>query len=359
MQGTLQVSDTLATLAAAGNTTVAEYGIDEAFAVINQDNQIYNEQVKNELLPDFCVVSDQREWVYGGNDEMTVEEIDEYGDADVEEVGAGDTMGAPLRRYGRGVQWTWDYFQITPLSELAKQYTALQTADLKGIRRNIRNALLNPTNNLTYRDRLIDRKVIKTYALLNGDGMAIPMGPSGALSDASNRTHFLATASLVAADFRALIAKVLDFEVGGELVLIIPRTMETAIRAMTTAGDFSPLMDVSIVQPNTATYVAGGLDVFNPNDRRIGKFGAAWVDVRPWMPDNYALCVDKGTGDAKVLQFRTRPRGVWSDFGLRARTKGHPLTADALARDYGIAVRNRHQAAALYTGGGSYLAPSL
>lgn len=360
MKGTLQVSDTLAALAAQSTgVTVADYGIEETFAVIDQDNRIYNDEVRNELLPDFCVTSGEREWVYGGNDEMTVEEIDQYGDPDTEKVGAGATMGAPLKRFGRAVQWTWDYMQVTPVAEIAKQYTALQTADLKGIRRNIRNAFFVPTNNLTYRDRLLDNRTIKTYSLLNGDGMAIPMGPTGTLSDAATRTHYMGTASLVAADVRALIRKALDFEVQGELVLYIPGTQETAIRAMNTPGDFSALVDVDIVQPNTATYVRGDLDLRNPNDRRIGKFGAAWVDVRPWMPDNYLLVVDKGTGDMKPLQFRTRPNGAFADFGLRARVQSHPLYGDTWARDYGIAVRNRHMAAALYIGNATYTAPVL
>lgn len=358
MKGTLQVSDTLATLASK-SVTVATYGLDETFAVIDQDRRIYNDEVQNELIPDFCMTSDEREWVYGGNDEMTVEEIDEYGDPDTEKVGTGDTMGAPLKRYGRAVGWTWDYMQVTPVAELAKQYTALQTADLKGIRRNIRNAFFNPTNNLTYRDRFIDRKTIKTYALLNGDGMQIPLGPNGALSDAANRQHYIATASPTSATIKTLIRKVTDFDVVGEVVLYIPQTFEDTIRGYNAAGEFSPLMDVQIVQSQTTSYVRGELEMFNINDRRIGKFGAAWVEVKPWMPDNYLLVVDKGNGTMKPLQFRTRPNGTFSDFGLRARTQSHPLYADSLARDYGIAVRNRHMAAVAYVGGNSYLAPTL
>lgn len=363
MHGTLQVSDTLASLAQSNSPqTVAQFGVAETFALIDGDLQYHNTLVNGELIPDLCTRTDQREEVYGTREDMTVEEIDEYGRPDVQKTGFAALMGFPLSSYGRSVGWTWDYMQVASVSELAKQYTAMRTADLRGIKVNILRRFFNPTNNLNYRDAKLDRRNLKLYGFHNADGMQVYTGPNGETFDGTTHSHFTATLTLTAAAVQSVITNVLEHGRVGQLVLYINRTEEAGIRAMTNPGDFTPYIDARIRQSLTATFVEGqALDLDNPADREIGTFGPAVVSVKPWVPSSYFSVIDKGDAMMKPLAYRTRPGGVFADFGLRAkhRNEDFPLYADTLARDYGIGVWHRHMAAAHMIGSTTYAAPNI
>ena len=96
------------------------------------------------------------------------------------------------------------------------------------------------------------------------------------------------------------------------------------------------------------------------SDRAIGIFGAAEVWVKPWMPANYLLVVDEGTGTMKPLAFRVQEDdATLSEFSIRAEDESYPLRARTMARDFGVAPANRHMAASLFVGNTSYVAPVL
>ena len=360
--GTLQVSDSLAALAQAANRTVAEFGVREVYEIIREDMRLHNELVLRELIPDLCAITDQREGVYGSRDDMTVEEIDEFGRPDVQKVGAPAVMGFPLSSYGRSVQWTFDYMQTATVGELAEQYQAMRVADLKGIKFNIQTRMFTPTNNTTYLDRKLDNRNLTLRAFHNADSTQVWTGPNGETFDGSTHTHYTGIATLTGAAVTALITNVLEHGTTGELVLYINAAQEAAVRGFTASGEFTPYVDARIVQPQTATYAQGAnLDLMNPGDRPIGIFGAAQVWVKPWIPANYMAVIDKGMGNMKPLAFRTRPNGALADWGFRKRvdSESFPLYAETLARDYGIGVWHRHMAAFLRTNNATYSAPTF
>ncbi len=360
MWGTLQVSDSLGALRNANNT-VAQYGIRAFYEQINRDLTQHNSLVRAELIPDLCKITDERETVYGVKDMMTVEEIDEYGRPDTQKAGLAEVLGLPLSSFGRSVGWTWDYMQVVSAGEMTNQYTAMRTADLKGIKVNILRRIFNPLNNLTYKDRKIDDRALSLYAFHNADSMSVYPGPNGESFVGSTHTHYSGTATLTAANVLADISNVMEHGVVGDLVLYINQAQESAIRGFTGSGEFVAFVDSRIVQPNTVTYAEGPLDLQNPNDRAIGIFGAATVSVKPWIPAGYYAVIDKGAGDMKPLAFRTRPGGVFADFGMRGRHRSEdfPLYADTLARDYGIGVANRHMVSVRRVGNATYAAPSI
>jgi len=360
--GTLQISDSLATLLNAEGRTVNEFGIAETWALVQKDLSYHNDLVNQQLIPSFCYRTDATEMVYGGQADMTVEEIDEYGRPDTQKNQFATTLGFKLSSYGRSVGWTWDLFQEIGAAEFAEQYVALRDADIKGIKYNIMQRFFDPTNNLTYQDVKIDNKQLRLRAFINADGEQVMTGPQSQTFDPTTHTHFMGTASFGAADVTALITNVLEHGRKGKLKLYINLAQDATIRTFTGPNQFSALVDSRIRQPLTASFAnTGYLDLDTPEDRMIGIFGAAEVWVKPWVPAGYIACVDEGAGKMKPLVYRTRKNGALSDFGPRGkvRSEAFPLYAETMARDYGISVWQRHMVAVLDTTHSSYTAPTI
>jgi hypothetical protein len=363
--GTLQVADSLAALRIQIGPTVAAFGIDEVFNIIDRDLAYHNELVMNELIPAFCATTDQQEEVSGAMDAMTVEEIDEFGRPDAQKAAAALALGFPLSSYGRSIQWTWDYMQITSPSELAKQFDSLKNADLVGVKNNIVSRIFNPFNNPNYVDRKINNRKYTIYAFYNADGMFVQPGPEGQQFDPTTHTHYMVSggATLTAANINALITNVLEHGRVGRLYLQINRAQEADIRALNGPGEFVPYVPVNIRQPLDAMYATDiALNQDTPEDREIGVWGPAIVQVKPYVPVGYLDSVDTGAGSMKPLAYRTRPNGALADLGFRGQhdPDDFPLLADTMARDYGIGVWQRQMAAVMQiTTNASYTPPVL
>lgn len=350
--GTIAVSDSLSVLANGLNVPLGSLDPKKVYEIIERDLAYHNQLVKGELLPFMCKITDQVESVYGIRDYMTVEEIDEFGRPDAQKVGGGALLGLPLSSYGRSLQWTWNYLQVTSVGEFAEQYNAAKAADLNGIRLNIMRRIFNPTNNLTYRDKLINNRVLSLRSFYNADGQQVQPSQTFQQFNGATHTHYTTTnaASATGVQVSALINNVVEHGRQGKIVLFINQAQVANIRSLTAADEFTPYTDVRIRQPLSATYATDGvLDQDNPEDRAIGIFGAAQVWVKPYIPAGYMVAIDLGDDQMKPLAFRTRPNGVFSDFGTRGKTytEDFPLYAEFLARDYGIGVINRHMAAVL------------
>jgi len=280
------------------------------------------------------------------------------GKPDVQKVAAGIQVGWPLRKQGYAIQWTRTYMEIKTGAELAAQFDAAREADVRRIRRDIARAFFNPTNNLTYKDRLVDGMVLPIRAFLNADSTAVPIGPNGEQFDASTHTHYIGTGSLVAANVSALIETVLEHDPNARLVLYINRAQEAAIRGMT--ANFTAYTDPRIIQGSGVTRANGSLDMGQLANRAIGIFDAAEVWVKPWVPASYMAVVNLSATE-KPLRIRTRT-GTMEGPGaltIAADHEHYPLRAQTMDREYGIAPWNRASVAVLYTANATYAAPTI
>ena len=350
MYGTLSVLDTLA----ASQQSVTEFGEDSAFAAIQTALDIHNAMVA-EALDDLCEFTADNLRRYGSVANMEMEEVDEFGAVDTQKVSAGENVGFPLRKPQIAIGWTRTFMMTQPVAELAAQFTAAQEADRRRIMRDIKRALMTPTNNLTYRDRLVKNVVLPLRALVNADGGAVPSGPNGETFDGATHTHYLATAALTAANVSALIETVIEHGIAGQLRVYINRAQEAAIRAM---PNFTGYVDARILPGSGSTVANGALDTTNLGNRAIGIFDVAEVWVKPWIPASYLFAFDR-RGVMKPLAFRTRtgqPTGLGA-LTIAADHEHYPLRAQHLEREYGISAYTRTNGAVLYTGGGAYVAP--
>lgn len=346
--GTLSTFDTLA----ASQQTVAEFGEDRAWdgvrALYDAHNRIMREQLA--VLADFTTDRQRR---YGGPDNMVMDEVDEFGRVDAQKITAGVTVGFPLRLHQIALQWSRRYFLNKTAAEFAAQVVATLDAHRKRISRELRRAVFTPTNNLNYVDRLIDNVTLPVRALVNADGAAIPPGPNGEVFDGSTHTHYLATASFVAANLTSLIETVREHFGSGSQMVYINRGQEAAVRGFT---GFTPYLDARLIGANNVNQARGTLAQENLYNRAIGLYEGAEIWVKPWIPANYVFSYIMG--QPKPLVVRERRPGS-SNLVIAAEDEQYPLRAQQSEAEVGVGVWTRTNGGVLYTGGGSYVAPTI
>ncbi len=351
--GTLQLQD----LQVLNNTTVFQFGENDAFAAVDAYFAAHNRLVE-EAMGALVQRTTLREVGNGGElQSMHFDALDEYGVPQAQKVvPTPEKYGFPLRRRGAAIQWTRDWFTWHTPAELAAQVTAQADADIMAIYSDLRTALFTATN-ATFVDVLVDSLSIDVKRLINADSTNIPPDQYGTAIDGATHTHYLGRAggALAAADIYALIDTVSEHYPEGSILVYINQAQEAAVRAMT--GDFFPYADPRLHLPDNTDYATTRtLDLLNTGNRPIGVFGRSEMWVKPWIPANYIFAFNE-RGPAPVWM-REPERGV-KGLHLIFDNDAYPLRARAVARDSGFGVRNRLNGAVLYTASGSYSSPSL
>lgn len=347
--GTLSTLDTLAAI----RQSVVEYGEDRAWDSISVALAAHNAQV-NEMLGDLVERTTDVRRSYGAGDTKTMQEFDQWGQGDAQKVTAGVNVDFPLRRFGDSLQWTAQWMRSNTTAQLAAEVAAIMDADRRNFQTQVKRALFTPTN-ATFVDKLgyPANVSLSVRALVNADSTGIPVGPNGEAFNAATHTHYLATASLVAANLAALILTIQEHYNTGVPVVTISATDEAAVRALT---GFVPAVDPRLIQATSVTRPETGLDLANLYNRFIGYFGAAEIWVKPWAIAGYLVAYMRG--QPPPLAMRVPTFAGLDELQLMAEDERHPLRARSYERQFGIGVWNRTAAAVLYTGAGTYAAPT-
>jgi hypothetical protein len=349
--GTSSLSDLLATT----TQSIAQGGpgYERAIWEVFERSREAHNRMMNAVIDAFTFRTTERLIGVGGVQAMQMDDIDEYGSPHAQKVAPGENMGFPLRLYGMALQWTRTYFQKATPADVAGQYVAAEDADRKLVIRQVKRAIYGPTNTSFVDFRTKDRPTLPVKALANADGMSVPVGPNAETFNGATHTHYLGTASFAAADLDALILTVVEHSTDNEISVYINQAQEAAVRAFT---GFQAFVDARIVQSYTTAYARGDLELFQYNNRDIGIYGGATVKVRPWVLPSYPVAHNARAG--KLLGFR-EPTDGGGDFIMSFEDEDHPLRAKGFEREFGIAPANRWGAAVLYTGGASYVAPTI
>jgi hypothetical protein len=275
------------------------------------------------------------------------------GTPDAQKVTAGSNVGFPLRLYGGSLQWTRKAFQNMMASEFAAQVTGMMDADKNVVIRQIKRAIYTPTNT-TFADRLVDGVSLPVKALVNADSAPIPLGPNGEVFNAASHTHYLFTASFVAANLSSLISTVTEHYGNGNIIVCINQADEAAVRAFT---GFVAYIDPRLMNLTTAITARDSLDnLVNIYNRRIGLYQGAEIWVKPWVVAGYPFCYLEG--QPKPLVMRTRPPAAAtcrSSSRTRSTPSGRGRTSASSASEFGT----RTNGAVLDNSHGSYTAPTI
>lgn len=348
--GTLSTLDTLASTQA----TIAQFGEDKAFQTIADLLAAHN-SLLDDMLRNFVETTEDRQRRYGGGSVGYMDEVDQFGRTDASKQSQGVTVGFPLRKYQKSLQWTRDYFEVTTGAEFAAQINQAMLEDTATVERAIKRAIFTPTNS-TVLDRYVDNVSLAVKAFVNADSAEMPSGPNGESFVAATHTHYTFSAAWDLAAFTALVTNVTEHVGTGMVVVEINQAQEAATRGFT---GFAAVTDARIINPTTATIAQGSLDLINFNNRMIGILGGAEVWVKSnRIPANYEFAWIRGPQD-KVLVRRQRnaARGA---LRLVADNEAYPLRAQTRERETGFAVWNRVGGAVNYSNSGSaYATPTF
>lgn len=348
--GTLNVLEDLA------EDTAPVIGREDEIAARFQEALDIHNRLFADMVSDLAMTTDQAELPLGGADEAIIQELDEWGAADASKAASYGQVGFPLRIYGGTVQWTRTYFEQVSAAELAAELDAFAAADLRVFQTILKTVLFNNANTSNYFDRLQTKRTYTLRALLNADSQPIPPGPNGTAFNPSTHTHYLGSASLTAQALQSLIDTVVEHGVDGQVVVYIAKADEATVRGL---SGFAPYLDARVTVTGAAQIGSQSLDVRNPDNRAIGVFGGAEIWVKPWVPQNYQVCLDLGAG-MKPLGIRTRTGSLTGSgaFRMIAEHEHYPLRARHLGREYGVAVYGRWKAAVMRSNNATYSPPS-
>src|SRR5436853_7325712 len=175
--GTLSTLDTLASI----RQSVVAFGEDRAWTSIQAALDAHNAQF-NELLGTLVDRTTDTRRSYGTGDTKSMDEMDQWGQADAQKIAASVAVDFPLRRYGNSLQWTRQWMMSNTVAQLAAEVNSIMDSDRTNLLRQIQRAVYLPTN-YTFTDKLgVPANVpLNVKAFANNDGSGYPVGPNGEL----------------------------------------------------------------------------------------------------------------------------------------------------------------------------------
>lgn len=346
--GTMSIDD----LRAVDWQSAAAFGLNTISEVFQRDLAIHS-QITADLVSFIAVPTSDRQRIQGTSDQGEMYEVDEFGRAPTQKVSGGTTVGFPMRLFQYNLGWTRKYLQNATPAELVDQMTAAKDAHVRKIARDLRRAIYL-SGNFTFNDFLVDKIDFAVKRLLNADGSKVPGGPNGETFDGSTHTHYLAVSGITATALTNAVNTVVEHGFGNQVMIVIDQADEAAVRGL--AG-FTAYVDPRLTLGTANNQATKRLDITRLNNRAIGLFAAAEVWVKPWGLASYPLVFDSGS-PMKPAVLRTR-NGVTPALEIAAELDTYPLYAQYMESEFGFGVWNRANGAVLYTGGGSYVDPTI
>lgn len=360
------------------DTTIIEFGEDRILTAVRDSIAAHNEAVNTFLNP-LVEFTNRRERPYGdrvGLTRVLGQRVDQYGAVDVmrpriPDVEVGN-IGFPLNRWQFAWQVNRDYVETATAADIAMRTLGIQQGDIDRIEYEVKNAFFNPVSELTYRDQLIDNLVLPIRRLANGDGQMLPLGPNGEIFDPNTHTHYVGRAggALAATDIDALILNVIQHGISGSIRIYINVAQEATMKAFPNFYQFEAT-EIVVREPERGTVTMRNpgpliptVNPPNPENMVLGRWNAKYdIATKPWVPAGYILVVDTGK---RPIVWRTR-QNPSAAFGAQGRAalrivgenERFPLRATWVEREFGLGIGDRLAAAVLYTGGNSYVMPTL
>ena len=336
------------------NATVAEIGEDRVNEIVQAELAAHNALV-NDMVQTLALVTDVAQLRSGAGDSGNFEEIDELGRERTQKVGGGQTVGFPLRRFGRGTGWDREYLSMATLAEIQNVTLKIEEADRRNVAQQVKTALFSPTNYTFFDEYGRPQIEVPVKGLYNADGSQIGQGPNGETFNGATHTHYLANVGLTAALVNNAVATVVEhgYETGVEIY--ISRTNRDTFAGL--AG-FTAALGPKIVAGANITVARGNTDASYDNSY-IGVWnGTHDVYTKPWIPAGYFAVVAAGQNEeSRPLAFRQHwmagKRGLYLD----AEIDIYPMRARYMRRFFGMAVYNRAAASVADFVNATYTAP--
>jgi hypothetical protein len=350
-----------------GDRTVAQYGIDKAYAdfqvILDEYNKItmgmYEDLVAGETA--------EPRSRFGSQDSLDYVDMEqEFGRADAEAVTfSWYEVGLPLYKGGLGKQWTERYLQLESVERFNIQLNSALLADSRWLRKKVGQALFGNVN-FTYKDKYVDGLPLFVKRLLNADGLPIPVLPEAVVQDPTNQaySHYMCVTAINDTNKKAIENQLLEHVTQGNVVHYINKQEEPAWRALT---GFYEALDPRIIQGvNTALLRPEFQDEyqrnFTLNDRFVGitkDGGEIWV--KPWISAGTGFSFLKNSELAAPLVRRRDPIES-SDMRLVEPIDVHPRVGARLVErivGFGVAERRNGVCYVVDPANGGYVVPTI
>lgn len=363
--GTLQVSDTLVQRlrteigADVLDQNVLAVGLDRIQAAIAAEIEAHN-RLTRDMVAMLAVITTEKVASYGGQVGGEMMETDEFARVPTQKGFVPSKVGFPLRQFQFAVGWTYAFYRKATVRDMLLRLGGAQVAHRQKILAQAQRALFGAAN-YVFRDYTEDNAEIEVKRLVNGDGAAIPMGPSAATFDADTHSHYdaidwaAATAAQREDAVAGLVYDVVEHGHASGNVVYAAMGDEKKVRSLT---GFEPYLPAQIVRGTAEDRAAGVLQTTDPTNRAIGVLTetGAEVWVKPWVPQSYLFSYASGD-PRKPLAERVREG---SD-GLEtvAQNAAYPLYAEYLMAEFDFGAANRTNGAVLYLGANVYQEPNF
>lgn len=288
-----------------------DIAFEEIQRALSAHNELFFERVK-----EYCTVTDKKTLPYG----IPNNSIE---------------CGIPLESSRVAIGWTDDWLSFHTLADLTLHYSMACQGDVQHLSRVLQRSVLNPINNLGYKEGFEPEENIPIRAFINGDGGFVPPAPDGSVFE-KNHTHYTySEGEMDEQSVRNVLINVAEHGIIGELLLLI---------SSDDVEEFSLKFGGEIPE-----------SPINKVNYCLGRFDGYEVWVKPWVPKDIVVAVDTGTEEkvmpdgevipaVKALAYRYDPDSG-KEFRIEALHPDRPLEAQIIVRKFGVAPVNRQMMA--------------
>lgn len=330
-------------------TPAGEFGFDNIITSINERLAFLNAET-DEMISIFAEKATDRRRVWGAETQNSmVEVVDDLGSAISRVTSPGVEINFPLRKFSVKTGWTQEWLKRAKASEVAKKFLNMEVGYRARLLDEIKFAIFNK-DNYTFKDWLTDNTSLSVKAFLNADSANIPSAPDGTTFNAATHKHYVGTsgASLAYGDIDTLISNVQEHG-------------NTGLALFVYAGDIAGLVGLASTKFVAVTHAvvavsgrtSGTVTTDDPanddlNNRLAGYWDGVPVYTKPFVPDNYIMCIALGARE-KPLVYRVDTATGNQGLMLNAEYGMHPITAQEYVAYYGLGAWNRAAVAVLDT----------
>lgn len=330
-------------------TNAGEFGFDNIVKSIQARLDYVNAEADN-MIGLMAEKTADRRRVWGSETTNTmVEVMDDLGSANSRKTNPGVEVAFPLRKFSVKTGWSQEWLKRATPAEVAKKFLEAENGYFTRLIDEIKFAIFND-DNYSYTDWLTDGTSLPVKAFLNADSAAIPSAPDGTAFSGATHKHYKGTAgaSLAATDIDALVENVREHGLRGLALFVNAADVSTLVGLASTK--FTALTHAVLAVPGrtSGTVAVDSPESYDLANRLAGYWDGIPVYTKPFVPDNYIMCIALDSRD-KPLVYRVDTVAGNQGLVVAAEYGMHPITAKEYVAYYGFGAWNRAAIAVLDT----------
>lgn len=249
--------------------------------------------------------------VWGGAQQLTFEEVGEFGKGKTRKDTLGQEVHFPLFKLSASQGGSEEFWKRASVKDLIGVMQSMDNGYAQRVRDEIKAAIFNNVLHTPVKDWLADNSTLNLVEpFLDADSREIPIAPNGTSFVASSHQHYIGiTGSTVAvSDVNYLLGHVREHVVG-EVKLFVDGAMPATLNGLSSTpfvyNQFVNVIDQTAAKIGATANRDGGQT--DRNNMFIGTWDGHEVHTRSWVPTNYMVAMAVGSTLGKPLWRRVDP----------------------------------------------------